>query len=928
MRNRIYFILKKLREQLVVLLMFLSLSLFAQNQNNNVTLNVTDLKIIEIIDLIEEQTNYKFYFIKSWLDDTKASVQLKDAKVKDVLSLLFNKTDINYYVTSDNKIILSQNNLIKAYLHKDFFGVKEERNEEEEVVVAIDEDLGNVPERIETIRVGKEGVNTFKKNTFNLFGIVKDFSSKKPIPNVIIVANNSTNTTTNENGFYSIKLKPGINIIETRSLGIEAVKKRVIIYDSGELNLYLRESVEQLDELVIDVEKSRSVREPIIGVSQIKVEEIKNVPLVLGERDILKIATTLPGIKTAGEGASGYNVRGGKTDQNLILLDNGVIYNPSHFFGIFSAINPFTSGEAKIFKGNIPSEFGGRLSSVIDIKTKSGDKEEFKGEASIGPVTSNLTLEIPVKKGASSLLVGGRGTYSNWVLKSLDDERLKNSQASFYDFIAKYNHKLNDKNSISVSTYFSRDKFSITSDSLYSYSNRLASVSWNHKLNKKNNLDLILANSQYKFNIEFENNLDRNFDLGYKVDETQLKLKMRYLHSDRHKFNYGISTKLYRVNPGSIKPIGENSIVESLVIPKEKALEAAIFASDDLELSDKFLVSLGLRYSFFAALGLDNSIQRLYQEGEPRNSGTLVEEKEFGNNEVIKTYGGLESRISARYFLGEDFSVKAGFNSTYQYIHTLSNNTTVSPTDTWKLSDINIKPQRAQQVSLGFFKNLNDNMYELSLEGYYKKTNNILDYKVGANLLLNETIEREVLQGEGKAYGIEFLIKKNSGRLNGWLGYTYSRSFNKLDSEFAEERINNGDFFPSNFDKPHDLSLVANYKLTQRFSLSTNFLYQTGRPVTYPIGNYVLNGATRVFYSDRNKFRIPDYYRLDIGLNIEGNHKIKKLAHSFWNISVYNVLGRNNPFSVFFVTENGGIKAYQSSIFAIPVPTITYNFKF
>jgi hypothetical protein len=306
----------------------------------------------------------------------------------------------------------------------------------------------------------------------------------------------------------------------------------------------------------------------------------------------------------------------------------------------------------------------------------------------------------------------------------------------------------------------------------------------------------------------------------------------------------------------------------------------------------------------------------------------LIGEKKYGNNEVVETYGGIEFRLSGRYFLGEDLSVKVGYNNIYQYIHTLSNNTTVSPTDTWKLSDSNIKPQRSQQFTAGIFKNINANMYELSLEGYYKRTNNILDYKVGANLLLNETIETDVLQGVGKAYGVELLLKKNTGRLNGWFGYTYSRSFNKLDSEFAEEKINNGEYFPSNFDKPHDFSLVANYKLTQRFSLSTNFAYQTGRPVTYPIGSYVVNGSERVFYSDRNKFRIPDYYRLDIGLNIEGNHKIKKFAHSFWNLSIYNVLGRNNPYSVFFVSEDGRIKAYKSSIFSIPIPTITYNFKF
>ena len=320
--------------------------------------------------------------------------------------------------------------------------------------------------------------------------------------------------------------------------------------------------------------------------------------------------------------------------------------------------------------------------------------------------------------------------------------------------------------------------------------------------------------------------------------------------------------------------------------------------------------------------------QREYLSGVPKNESTLVNTTQYGDNEVYKAYGGPELRISARYLLSSTASLKLGYNNTYQYIHTLSNNTTLSPTDTWKLSDLNIKPQRSSQFSAGIFKNSEDTMYEVSLEGYFKTLDNMLDYKVGAELLLNTAIETEVLQGKGKTYGVEFLVRKAKGKLNGWLGYSYSKSLIQLDSKFNEERVNNGKYFPSNFDKPHDLSLVANYKLTKRYSLSANFLYQTGRPVTYPVGKYIFNGTEYVAYSNRNQFRIPDYYRLDIGVNIEGNHKVKKLAHSFWNVSIYNVLGRNNPYSVFFVTENKEIKAYKSTIFSVPVPTITYNIKF
>ena len=775
------------------------------------------------------------------------------------------------------------------------------------------------------MRIGKERITD--KKFFRLSGRVINKKTGQPIPDLsIVVRRKNIGTVTDATGSYSIELPSGLNEVETSSLGIESMRKNIIIYNDGQLDFELNESIERLEEVVVSAEIDKNVEEAITGTTEISSEETKTVPVVLGERNILKIATTLPGISSAGEGATGFNVRGGSADQNLVLLDNAVIYNPTHFFGIFQALNPFTTQDLKIYKGSIPAEYGGRLSSVFDIISKKANVNEFAGEASVGPVTNNIALEIPVVKEKSALLLGGRSTYSDWILRTLDEESIKNSNASFFDVILKYDHKINENNEVQVSGYYSRDAFSITSDSLYNYSNRLFSAKWNHKFDEKNTGSISLSNSEYRFNIDFDGETNTDFLFGFKVNETALKYKMRYLHSDAHDFEYGLDSKLYVVHPGDIEPEGNESIVESLSIPREKALESALFVSDSYTLNEKLLLELGFRYSLYFALG--KSQQREYEQDLPRSEGTVINTIQYGNNEVIKTYSGPEFRLSGRYFLGKDFSVKASYNSTFQYIHTLSNNTTVSPIDTWKLSDLNIEPQRANQYSLGLYKNFDGNDYELSLEGYYKRSDNNLDFKVGADLLLNETIETEVLQGEGKAYGVEFLFKKNVGRLNGWFGYTYSRAFIKLDGRFAEETVNNGNYFPTNFDKPHDLSLVTNYKFTRRFSLSANFVYQTGRPVTYPVGNYTFLGAEYALYSDRNRFRIPDYYRLDLSFNVEGNHKLKKVAHSFWNISIYNVLGRNNPYSVFFVTENGDIRAYKSSIFTIPIPTITYNFKF
>ena len=925
-----------IKKIIIFLLLCNVLGLRAQEKVPTVSVTINNQPITSIFEIIEQQTGYKFYYSDAWFSTDTISVTYTDILVDELLKKVLEQTDINFFIKDSNHIYLTRNNVIYNTLPEDFFDIPEKNT-----LVSSDEDnvetektaplftekvTSNTDSRIRTVRIGKENASNSRKIAI-LSGRVIGVTNEKPISDLsIIVQGGSKGTSTDNNGLYKLELPIGTHNITAKGLGYKDQNFKVIIYSDGSLNFSLQDSAEALDEVVISGKVDRNIEEAITGVIAIEIAQIKTMPLVLGERDILKAALTLPGIANAGEGASGFNVRGGKTDQNLVLLDDGVIYNPSHFFGIFSALNPFSTGSATIYKGSIPAQFGGRLSSVFDLKTKTPNNSEFSGEAAIGPVTSTVVLEVPIVKDKAGLLVGGRATYSDWILRSLDNEELSNSEASFFDVIAKYNHSINKNNEIKATGYYSKDAFSITSDSIFGYSNRMGSLRWNHKFNEKNRASLILTNSQYKFNIEFDGESNTDFDLEYVNNESEFKAEFNYLHSETHKFKYGLSTKLYQIDPGNIDPLGPDSETAPVSIPRERGVEVALFISDSYKVSDKLLIEAGVRFSLFAALG--EGVQRIYEDDGPRNESTFIETRTYDKNEIIKTYGGPEFRISGRYFLSSDLSVKASFNNTFQYIHTLNSNTTASQTDTYKLSDLNIKPQEANQFSLGIFKNFEGNKYEFSLEGYYKTQRNLLDFKVGAQLLLNEQVEAEVLQGDGKAYGVELLLKKNEGRLNGWLAYTYSRSLIRLDSEFSEERVNNGAFFPTNYDKPHDFSLVTNYKFTRRFSASANFVYQTGRPATFPIGNFEFNDSEFVFFSNRNEFRIPDFYRLDLSFNIEGNHKIKKFAHSFWNVSIYNVLGRNNPFSVFFVTEDGNVKALQSSIFAVPIPTITYNFKF
>lgn len=908
-----------IKNSCVVLICLFSSFVFSQD-TTLYSLDFNNVTYKSALVTLEENTDFDFFYIEDWFTNETITKTYSEKSLDFILSDLLSEKNINYYIYNQ-RVILTKN----VTIYDDLVNLNQAdslpKSNTNQIVFSNEFDASNI------ITIGKQ-TTTNSKTSFKLSGTIYDLQTNKPVENVVISLDKSSiRTTSNQRGYYEILLPQGYNSLKTQLFGYTSEVKHLIIYGDGTLDFKIYESTEFLDEVSLSASKNNTIKQAKSGITIIDVEESKNIPVVLGERDLLKVSTTLPGITTAGEGAAGYNVRGGRADQNLILLDDAIIYNPSHFLGFFSAINPFATGSVEIYKASIPAEFGGRLSSVFDIKTKPANFNTFTGEGAIGPVTSNLTLQTPIIKDKLAVTGAIRATYSDWILKSLDEESLKNSEASFYDGLIKFNYKIDSLNTIQATGYYSKDKFSLTSDSIFKYSNAIASFKWDHQFrNDKHKLELIVANSQYKYNVNYEANSNRNFDFNYQLNEHELKANLFYKLNKKHHLNYGVSTKLYNVNPGNISPIGSNSIVSPNQIQNERGLESAIFVSDIFDISKKLQLDAGFRFSTFSALG--ERTQNVYADKKPKNNSNIIETREFDKNETIKSYGGLETRLSLRYLLTPTLSVKTSYNSTIQYIHLLSSNTTISPTDSWKLSDFNIKPQRAQQVSLGVFKNLEGSKLELSLEGYYKRSKDILDYKVGADLLLNENIEQEVLQGEGKAYGIEFLMKKDLGKLNGWFGYSYSRSFIKLNSDIETETVNDGEYFPANFDKPHDFSLVLNYKITKRYSISSNLIYQTGRPITYPVGKYIFNNSEQILYSDRNAYRIPDYFRLDLGVNIEGNHKLKKLAHSFWNISVYNVLGRNNPYSVYFVNEDGAVKAFQTSIFSIPVPTVTYNFKF
>ena len=621
-----------------------SVLLFSQERTTYLSVSFHDEAIPSVITILEKQTGYRFFYVEDWLESTTISGDYVDVSLDALLTDIFKDTDIQFHIAANQKIYLIRNQIIYDRLPKGFFGneldslnvIKERTSINEAVPIFLNTEKVNRATPIKTVRIGKVNPES-SRGKFLLKGTVISSSTGEPIQDLaILIKEGSIGAVTDAAGYYELELSYGRNTLRTKSLGFSDTELQVVIYNDGIFDFSLDDSLEQLEEVIVLGSARKNVEDATTGANQIIAEETKNIPLILGERDVLKVATTLPGISTAGEGAAGFNVRGGNTDQNLILLDGAVIYNPSHFFGIFQALNPYAVEDVTIYKGNIPARFGGRLASVFEISTKDGNTSKFAGEASIGPVTSNIVLETPIVKDKASLLVGGRGTYSDWILQSLDDESLNNSQASFYDVIAKYTHKLNDNNSIRATAYYSKDNFSITSDSLFGFGNRMISIGLNHKFNEKNKAELTLANSEYNFEIEYDGDANRDFDLGYTINETELKLNFVKLLNERHTLEYGVSSKLYLVNPGNRNPLNEESIIEPIDIPREKGLESALFISDKFKMSDRLLIDAGVRFSVFSALG--PSIQRVYQENLPRNEANLIDTREFERNEFITTY--------------------------------------------------------------------------------------------------------------------------------------------------------------------------------------------------------------------------------------------------------------------------------------------------
>jgi len=759
-------------------------------------------------------------------------------------------------------------------------------------------------------------IPSFAQKRFTISGNVKDAATGEVLigATIRIQELSQNGAASNSYGFYSLSAPAGDYTIQISYIGYESVSRKVSLHKDLVLDMALNPKSD-LSEVVISANKPNNdnVRSAQMGVEKLNMTQINNVPVLLGERDILKTISLIPGVKSASEGNTGFYVRGGASDQNLILLDEATVYNASHLFGFFSTFNSDAIKDVSLYKGGMPAQYGGRLSSVLDIKMDEGNNKEYVMEGGIGLISSRLKIEGPIVQDKGSFMISARRTYIDAFLKLSSDTTVKGSQLYFYDLNAKANYHFDDKNAIYLSGYFGKDVLGLKSTFGTNWGNSTGTLRFNHLFNSKlfSNTSLIYSNYNYVIQSYLPGN---NFTAVSQITDLDLKEDFQYYINSNHSLKFGIDALHHSLAPGSLTS-DNNSSFNDETIQRRYGLETAAYISDEWQVNSKLNILYGARFSGILIFGPGTF--STYDA-----NGNIVTSKTYNSGQVVKDYFYLEPRLSASYSLSDQTSVKASYNRNTQNIHILSNSSSSTPTDLYAMSSNNIKPEIADQVSTGYFRNFDENVFEFSTEVYYKWLQNQIDYKDGAQLILNQNVESQLVYGTGRAYGIEFYMKKKYGRFNGWLGYTLSRT----ERKFAA--INDGNYFPATQDRTHDISAVGIYQLTKRWSFSGTFVYGTGNAVTYPNGKYAIGDMTTFYYSERNGEREPSNNRLDIGATLEG--KPHKKYHSSWTFGIYNVYNHRNPYTITFrdsKTNPGTTEAVETSLFG-RVPSVTWNFKF
>ncbi len=896
----------------------------AQKQDVFIGKEYNNLSWEEFVKQIEKDKNIRIFYLKS--DIQELTINNSSEKISLVSFLRKNLKEKNLYVNKDScNYFITKDFPVRTSIKENFF---DEVVIDTAPIVSPEKDTKYLDTRDEfygqKIIIGKNQVQS--KSKYNINGYIKCAEDGEPlVGGTVYIKELGIGTVTSSNGYYTLSLPPGNYTLQASSIERKEKKFFIEVRGDGKLDIQLEKKLISLEEIVVRSDKYDNVKSTHMGLERLSIKEIDEIPQVMGEKDIVKIALMLPGVQNTGEGSSGFNVRGSPSDQTLFYINDVPVYNTSHLLGFFSAFNPDAISEFKLYKSNIPIEHGGRLSSVFDISTIQGDRKKFTARGGISPLTGRIFVESPVIKDKSSFFVGARSTYSDWLLDLMESPDIRQSDFYFGDLMGSFSYDLGARDKFKIFGYYSKDDIGFSKLADYSYQNQGASFNWQHLIGNNSKFTLSAIFSDYGFE-------ERNQEIDIEAYQHDFNIKNYKINAlfntqlgNKHTVVAGVKSGLYDLFKGQHRPLNTESLIITQNLGNEKALESSAFISDEWEIFQNLTLYGGLRYNLYNYLGAQDIYN--YQQGFPKNISHIKDTLHFGNNEIIKTYHSPDLRLALNWVIRPGLSIKMSYNQLHQYIFMLSNTITISPTAKWKLADYHIEPLSGDQYSAGVYTTIYSSGLELSLEGYYKKVQNLVEYKNGADLLVNPVPETDVVQGNLDAWGLEFMLRKRQGRLNGWFNYTYSNALVKVDSPFAENKINFGEPYPANYDKPHAINLVANYKFSRRFSISGNVVYSTGRPVTYPVSIYHQDDKSLINYSLRNEYRLPDYFRIDVSINIEGNLKKRKLAHGSWMLSVYNLTGRKNAYSVYFRSREGQIKGYKMSIFGTPIITLTYNFK-
>lgn len=892
------------------LILFFGISVSSQNiQEKLISGKFQKTSLEQFFKTIEKEHNIRFYYREEWIKSFAVSQDFVETPLIQVLNMLFDRQPLSFKFFQNNSVVI---------FPKGSDGLNLPGTNEPQVIVIGDP------------------LNQGRYPSATLKGKILDGKNSEPLAGAVVFhPQTGIGTTTNATGNFELELPTGEYTLQVSFMGYEALIQKIKLIESGRTDFELFEETHNLDEVTITGDGAKASK---AQMSMVKVNSriLKELPVMMGEADIIKSVVMMPGVQSVGEMSSGFNVRGGNADQNLVLMNGAPVFNTSHLFGFFSMINPDAVQDVTLFKGGVPASYGERVSSIMDVQLKDGNTENIKLYGGIGLINSRITLEGPfAKKKKSTFLIGGRTTYSDWIMRQSKNEQFMNSVAHFYDINGTLNLVLGQNNTLKLMGYTSNDVFNLNSNSLYTYGNLIGSANWKANISKKLLSNLNLSYSKYNYKLEQKDATvaEDDYQLLTGLQYGSMKYIFSWLPNDKHRINAGIQTIGYKISPGEIRPAGSPSNVAHEKVANEQSLEMGAFIDDDFDLSKSTALNIGLRYARFMSMGPTTVLN--YDPAQTINPGSVIDSTVYGAWKTAKMYHGLEPRLSLKFNLRDNGSLRLSYQRIHQFMNQVSNTSVISPADFWKSSDTHISPLISDQYALGIFRSPKNGLFETSVEAYYKNLQNLMEYKNGAVLVMNHHVEADIINANGYSYGLELFLKKNAGRLNGWISYTYSRTMRKTDNRFPDEIINAKKYYPSAYDKPHDLSTVMNYQISRRWRFSGNFVLSSGRPVTLPEQKYTFDGRQVVFYSDRNKYRMPPYHRMDVSITLDENLRRKRMWKGSWTFSIYNLYGRKNPYSIFYrkdpsiqLQSKSQYAIYKLSVIGVPVPSITYNFKF